>query len=102
MDLAETRALAFNLHSYEEYVAFVPKLSLLDQGILDQPCAPLLLINGKNDTQVPIQDFYLLMEQGDPKSVRLFPGGHMGQTPSTLPTIIRWLALHLGIAETEK
>ena len=95
MDLAETRAHCFKLSSYEEYVAFVPKLSLLDQGVLDQPCAPLLLINGKKDTQVPIQDIYLLLEHGDPKSARIYPGGHMGRTPTTLPTIIQWLAHHL-------
>jgi len=35
---------------------------------------------------------YLLIEHGSPKSVRLFPGGHMGITPQTLPTIVTWLA----------
>jgi hypothetical protein len=24
--------------------------------------------------------------------VRLFPGGHMGHTPQTVPTIVDWLA----------
>jgi len=96
MDLAETRAFTFRLSSYEEYVALAPKLSLLDQGLLDQPCAPLLLINGKEDKQTPIQDLYLLLEHGDPKSIRVFPGGHMGQTPSTLPTIVKWLADRIG------
>ena len=57
---------------------------------------PLLLINGKDDKQTPIQDLYLLLEHGDPKSIRIFPGGHMGQTPSTLPTIVKWLADRIG------
>ena len=92
MDLSETRAHALNISTFEEYVAFAPKLSLLDQGLLDQTSAPLLLINGKDDTQVPIQDHYLLLEHGDPKSIRVFPGGHMGRTPSTVPTIVDWLA----------
>ena len=36
-------------------------MSLLDQGWLDKPCAPLLLVNGKKDEQVPIEDLYLLV-----------------------------------------
>jgi len=91
MDLAETRARIMGLSTYEEYIQHVPKLSLLDQGILDRPCAPLLLVNGKEDRQVPIEDLYLLLEHGSPKSARLFPGGHMGYTPETLPAIIAWL-----------
>ncbi len=91
MDLAETRAQMMGLSSYEDYIQRVPALSLLDQGILDQPCAPLLLVNGKDDRQVPIEDLYLALQHGSPKSVRIFPGGHMGYTPETLPTIIRWL-----------
>ncbi len=31
------------------------------------------------------------MEHGAPKTARIFPGGHMGNTPETLPTIVRWL-----------
>ena len=26
-----------------------------------------------------------------PDSTRVFPGGHMGQTPETFPTIVNWL-----------
>jgi fermentation-respiration switch protein FrsA (DUF1100 family) len=92
MDLGMTRAHAFGCSVYEDYVSLAPKLSLLRQGVLEQPCAPLLLINGKDDKQVPIQDFYLLLEHGEPKSIRIFPGGHMGRTPVTLPTIVGWLA----------
>jgi len=39
---------------------------------------------------------YLLIEHGSPKSVRLFPGGHMGHTPRTVPTIVEWLADQVG------
>jgi hypothetical protein len=74
-------------------------LSLLDQGLLNQPCAPLLLVNGKEDRQCPIEDIHLLIEYGSPKSVRLFPGGHMGHTPRTVPTIIEWLAAQAGVLE---
>src|SRR5712692_7056333 len=50
--------------------------------ILDQPSAPLLFINGKNDDQHPVEDIYLAMEHGDPKEARIFAdGGHMGRVP---------------------
>ena len=72
-----------------------PDSSLLEQGILDQPSAPLLLVNGKEDRQAPIDDLYLVLEHGSPKSARVFPGGHMGHTPETRPTMIKWLRDHL-------
>jgi esterase FrsA len=34
---------------------------------------------------------YILLEHGMPKSARVFPGGDMGQTPQTFPTIVNWL-----------
>jgi esterase FrsA len=92
MDLVETRCRMLGARDDAEYVAFFRRLSLLDQGLLDRPCAPLLLVNGKEDRQCPIADIHLLIERGSPKSVRLFPGGHMGLTPQTLPTIVQWLA----------
>lgn len=92
MELVETRRRMLGANDDEEYVAFFERLSLLDQGLLDQPCAPLLLVNGKEDRQCPVDDIHLLLEHGSPKSVRLFPGGHMGLTPQTLPTIVQWLA----------
>jgi surfactin synthase thioesterase subunit len=75
-----------------EYVAFFGRLSLLDQGLLDRPSAPLLLVNGKEDRQCPVSDIHRLLDHGRPKSVRMFPGGHMGLTPQTLPTIVDWLS----------
>jgi pimeloyl-ACP methyl ester carboxylesterase len=92
MELVETRRRMLGVDTDEEYAAAFQRLSLLDQGLLDLPCAPLLLVNGKDDRQCPIADIHLLMERGNPKSVRLFPGGHMGLTPQTLPTIVDWLA----------
>jgi len=95
-ELAETLASAFGLRTYDEWVAYAPRLSLLRQGILDQPCAPLLLINGVKDTVFPIQDMYLLLEHGDPKSARFFPTGHMGHTPQTGPLMLAWMLHHLA------
>lgn len=98
MDLVETRCRMLGAANDDEYVEFFKRLSLLDQGLLERPCAPLLLVNGKLDRQCPIEDVHLLTEHGSPKSVRLFPGGHMGLTPRTLPTIVEWLAAQLGVA----
>jgi esterase FrsA len=94
-ELAETLASAFGRNSFEEWVDFCPRLSLLKQGVLDGPCAPLLLVNGTEDSIFPIEDMHLLLEHGSPKSARFYPVGHMGYTPDTNPTIIRWLAERL-------
>jgi esterase FrsA len=90
-DLTISRGNSMGILDYDDYVRFVPRLSLLEQGLVDQPCAPLLLVNGKGDTQTPVEDIYFLLEHGSPKSARVFPGGHMGRTPQTVPTILNWL-----------
>ncbi|KQP04229.1 S9 family peptidase [Pseudorhodoferax sp. Leaf265] len=92
MGLVETRCRMLGASNDAEYLAFFKRLSLLDQGLLDRRSAPLLLVNGREDKQCPIEDLHLLTEHGNPKHVRLFPGGHMGLTPQTLPTIVEWLA----------
>ena len=94
-DLIVTRSHSFGIFSFEDWLEYVPKLSLLSQGILDRPCIPLLIVNGKNDAHVPLEDHYLLLEHGSPKAVRLYPGGHMGMTPQTLPTIGHWVSNQL-------
>ena len=91
MELVETRRRMLGAKNEADYIAFYQRLSLVDQGILELPCAPLLLVNGKDDRQCPIEDLFLLTEHGSPKTVRLFPGGHMGHTPRTLPAIVEWL-----------
>jgi len=87
-DLIEARANLFGKKTFDELCAV---LSLLDQGWLDKPSAPLLIVNGKEDKQVPLEDFYLLLEHGSPKAIRLFPGGHMGAIPNIFKTVIAWL-----------
>lgn len=95
MELVETRSRMLGARNDAEYIEGFRVLSLLDQGLLSQPCAPLLLVNGKEDKQCPITDVHLLLEHGSPKSVRLFPGGHMGFGPHTVPTIVSWIANQL-------
>jgi hypothetical protein len=94
-ELAETLACAFGRSTAEEWIDYAPKLSLLDHGILDGPCAPLLCVNGVHDTVFPIADMYLLLEHGNPKSARFYPGGHMGGGNSQA-VIIQWLKQKLS------
>lgn len=96
MELVETRMLMLGATTEEEYAHYFERLSLLDQGLLDGPSAPLLLVNGRFDQQCPVADIELLVDHGQPKAVRMFPGGHMGLTPQTLPTIVDWLCEQVG------
>jgi esterase FrsA len=100
MDLAEARGRMLGAGDDTGYIEGFAALSLLDQGILEKPCAPLLLCNGKYDKQCPVQDIYLLLDHGSPKSVRFFPGGHMGHGPDTVPTMVRWLKQQLASGRT--
>jgi esterase FrsA len=90
-ELAETLAYAFGRDSFEQWVEYAPKLSLVRQGTLDGPCAETLLINGLHDTVFPISDYYLLLEHGTPKSARFFDTGHMGYTAGTQAIILDWI-----------
>lgn len=92
MELVETRQRMLGVDSWQGYLDGFAQLSLVDQGLLDGPCAPMLLVNGREDKQCPVADIDLLVGYGMPKSVRMFPGGHMGITPQTLSTIVRWLS----------
>jgi esterase FrsA len=94
-ELAETLACAFGRSTAEEWVEFSPRLSLLSQGVLSRPCAPLLCVNGVNDSVFPIADMYLLLEHGSPKTARFFPGGHMGGGGAQ-GVILAWLKEKLG------
>src|ERR1700686_3630756 len=44
---------------------YLPRMSLVNQGLLGKPMAPMLVIAGVLDTQVPIEDEYLLLSKGD-------------------------------------
>jgi hypothetical protein len=80
-DLFPARAVVYGVETMEEFLAYGPRLSLVERGLIDQPSAPMLLINGEQDTQQPISDLYLLMKHGDPKLVWVNPdGGHMGDS----------------------
>jgi esterase FrsA len=72
-----------NIRTIDELCAQFQKLSLVGQGIIEQPMAPMLVIHGVHDTQVPMADVDLLLHAGTiPKEAWLNPsGGHMGRQP---------------------
>ncbi|WP_322013651.1 alpha/beta hydrolase family protein [Paraburkholderia sp. J12] len=98
LELPETLASAWGLSTREEWIAYAPSLSLLRSGVVDTPCAPMLLVNGVDDSIFPIDDMYLLLRQGQAKTARFYPGGHMGPGAQTIPLMIGWLKATLGIA----
>lgn len=66
----------------DEMLAKVARLSLLDMGLVDKPCAPMLVVNGARDSQITIEDVFLLLKHGDAKDAWVNPqGGHMGRSP---------------------
>ena len=89
-ELAETLARAFGRSTFEEWLDYAPKLSLLTQDILEKPSAPMLCINGLHDSVFPIADQYLLLEHGNPKSARFYDTAHMGHTPRTMADMLDW------------
>ena len=93
------------VHTLDEMGEFLPKMSLVRQGLLGKPTAPMLIMAGVLDTQVPIDDIYLLLSKGDTaKEAWINPkGGHLGRQIGVWPdplifrqVIIPWLVKTLG------
>jgi esterase/lipase len=95
--LLDARSYIFGVKTLEEVLKIAPSLSLVTQGLIEQPCAPLLCINGKEDDQHPISDLYLLAEHGSPKDLRIMArAGHMGRVKGqsnddVVNIITKWL-----------
>ncbi len=80
-DLFPARASVYGVNSLEEFLAYGPRMSLKSQGLIGKPSAPMLLVNGDKDTQVPIADLDLMLHSGTPKDAWVNPdGGHMGRS----------------------
>jgi len=93
-------AIFDNVKTVDEMAEVLPKISLVKQGLLGEPMAPMLILAGVKDTQVPISDIYLLLDKGDvPKTAWINPqGGHLGRQVGVWPdprifkeVIIPWL-----------
>ena len=97
LELPETLACAWGLEGRQAWIDYAPSLSLVQSGLLDGPCAPMLLINGVDDSIFPIADMHVLLEHGSPKSARFYPGGHMGPGNLAIPAIIAWLKTQMAM-----
>ncbi len=98
-------AIFDNVTTLDEVVDEFQKMSLVNQHLLGQPTAPMLILAGTHDTQVPISDIYKLLDSGDvPKDAWINPqGGHLGRQVGVWPdprifkqVILPWLARDLG------
>ena len=99
-------AIFDNVTSIDQLAEIFPKMSLVQQGLLGKSMAPMLVIGGVLDTQVPIADLYLLLSKGDvPKTAWINPqGGHLGRQVKVWPdpvifkqVIIPWLLRTLEV-----
>jgi hypothetical protein len=95
----------------DDLAASLAKLSLVKQGLLGKPTTPMLVLAGVLDTQVPISDIYLLLNQGDvPKDAWINPqGGHLGRQVKVWPdpvifkqVIIPWLVRTLDVQSVKE
>ncbi|MGB9118949.1 alpha/beta fold hydrolase [Bradyrhizobium sp.] len=86
-DLLPANLFVYGLKSADELIAFLPKMSLQAQDLLGKPTAPILVVGGTRDTQVPIDDLELLINSGSgPREAWINPaGGHMGRTAGAWP-----------------
>jgi esterase FrsA len=95
----------------DELAMALERMSLLKQGLLGKPMAPMLVLAGVLDTQVPISDIYRLLDKGDtPKTAWINPqGGHLGRQTKVWPdprifreVIIPWLVRTLEVPSAER
>ena len=93
-------AIFDDVTTLEQIVDVFQKMSLVNQHLLGKPTAPMLILAGTKDTQVPISDIYKLLDSGDvPKQAWINPqGGHLGRQVGVWPdprifkqVIIPWL-----------
>lgn len=106
-DLLPARASVYGVEMVDDFLAYGPRLSLLNQGLLDKPTPPMLVLNGVKDTQVPIADLELLLRSGSAKDAWVNPDGtHMGRSADWpdgkifREVVVPWMARHLAAGGT--
>jgi hypothetical protein len=105
-DLFPARASVYGAGSLEAFLAFGPRMSLKAQGLIERPSAPMLLVNGEHDSQVPIADLDLMLHSGSPKEAWVNPGGaHTGRSADWPDgkifekIVAPWIGRELGLGE---
>jgi esterase FrsA len=79
-DLFPARASVYGVDKLDDFLAYGPRMSLEARGFIGKPATRMLLVNGERDSQVPIDDLYLLLRAGTPKEAWVNPqGGHIGR-----------------------
>lgn len=110
-DYVPASLFVYGMKSADELIAFLPKMSLQAQGLLGKPTAPILVVGGTRDTQVPIEDLELLINSGlEPREAWINPvGGHMGRSADAWPDpvifkkiILPWEVRHLAASSGPK
>jgi esterase FrsA len=98
-DLFPARAAVYGVSTMDDFLAFGPRMSLEVRGFIGKPSIRTLLVNGVGDTQVPIEDLYILQRTGTPKESWVNPqGGHIGRGPGWsdgrifAEVVLPWLA----------
>ena len=101
-DYVPSRLHMLGQPTVEAAFAFMPTLSLMD--LIQKPTPPMLVIAGGKDTQVPFEDFLLLMRNGSPKHAWVNPEGQtMGRSLTvkdddiTAGVILPWVRQRLGV-----
>ncbi|HKA40804.1 MAG TPA: alpha/beta hydrolase [Burkholderiales bacterium] len=102
-DYLEAKCAMHGAKDLEDLLERARGYSLFDAGLLVKPSAPMLVVNGARDSQVPIGDALLLLERGSAKDAWINPqGGHMGRSPEWSSTriaekvLLPWIARRLN------
>jgi len=81
--ITDSMIYANGLKDYDELVRTAPAMSLMEEGWLGKPNAPMLCVNGDKDPWISPQEIPLLLSTGYPKTARIMAGGkHMGRASS--------------------
>jgi pimeloyl-ACP methyl ester carboxylesterase len=101
-DYVPSRLHMLGQDTVEDAFAFMPSLSLLD--LIAKLTPPMLMITGAKDTQVPFDDFLLLLRNGSPKHAWVNPDGQtMGRSLTvkdddiTAGVVLPWLKQRFGL-----